>query len=104
LSNVSKVWTVFDCDGKLLSSNEDAVRLRFGKTCRVTDRASKGKQRVSQASMFQAHEYATPLSAARIDKVATIRMAILNGCYHVSSADLAQKLMSNMLGRRTVPC
>jgi anti-sigma28 factor (negative regulator of flagellin synthesis) len=54
--------------------------------------------------MFQAHEYATALSAARMDKVATIRMAILNGCYHVSSADLAQKLMSNMLGRRTVPC
>ena len=59
---------------------------------------------MSQNGMTQSREYATSLSNARMDKVATLRMAILNGSYHVSSADLAQKLMSNMLGRRTVPC
>ena len=59
---------------------------------------------MSQNGMTQSREYATSLSNARMEKVAALKMAIENGCYNVSSADLAQKLMSNMLGRRTVPC
>ena len=106
MKNVSKFWTVLDCEDNLLSSKDDEVPPRFELTYRacVTDRTSKGKQPVSQASMIQAREYATALSDARMEKIATIRMAILNGCYYVSSANLAQKLMSNMLCRRTVPC
>jgi anti-sigma28 factor (negative regulator of flagellin synthesis) len=38
------------------------------------------------------------LSGARLEKVATIRAAIANGTYHVSSADLAQKLIHTMFG------
>jgi flagellar biosynthesis anti-sigma factor FlgM len=37
------------------------------------------------------------LSGVRMDRVSSIRAAIANGCYHVSSADLAQKLMDYML-------
>jgi anti-sigma28 factor (negative regulator of flagellin synthesis) len=36
-------------------------------------------------------------SGVRMDRVISIRAAIANGCYHVSSADLAQKLMDYML-------
>ena len=37
------------------------------------------------------------LSGVRMEKVSSIRAAIANGCYNVSSADLAQKLMDYML-------
>jgi flagellar biosynthesis anti-sigma factor FlgM len=38
------------------------------------------------------------LSDVRMERVTSIRAAIANGCYNVSSADLAQKLMDYMLG------
>jgi anti-sigma28 factor (negative regulator of flagellin synthesis) len=38
------------------------------------------------------------LSDVRMERVARVRTAIANGCYDVSSADLAQKLISNLLG------
>jgi hypothetical protein len=38
------------------------------------------------------------LSGVRMERVSSIRAAIANGCYNVSSADLAQKLMDYMLG------
>lgn len=36
-------------------------------------------------------------SGVRMERVSSIRAAIANGCYNVSSADLAQKLMDYML-------
>jgi hypothetical protein len=36
------------------------------------------------------------LSGVRLERVSSIRAAIANGCYNVSSADLAQKLMDFM--------
>lgn len=73
---------------------------RFEKPCRpsMTDRASEAIQRMSQDGMTQSRKYATSLPNARMEKVAAVKIAIENGCYSVSSADLAQKLMSNMLG------
>lgn len=53
---------------------------------------------MSQDGMTQSRKYATSLPNARMEKVAAVKIAIENGCYSVSSADLAQKLMSNMLG------
>ena len=64
----------------------------------MTDCASKAIQRMSQDGMTQSRKYATSLSNARMERVAAVKMAIANGCYNVSSADLADKLMSNMLG------
>ena len=42
-------------------------------------------------------EDAMGLSDVRMERVVRVRAAIANGHYHVSSEDLAQKLISNML-------
>ena len=38
------------------------------------------------------------ISDVRMEKVLMLRTAIANGTYHVSAADLAQKLICHMLG------
>lgn len=43
-------------------------------------------------------ESSPALSDIRMERVSSIRAAIANGCYNVSSADLAQKLVDYMLG------
>jgi anti-sigma28 factor (negative regulator of flagellin synthesis) len=38
------------------------------------------------------------LAGVRLERVASIRAAIANGSYGISSADLAQKLIDQMMG------
>ena len=43
-------------------------------------------------------EFSPSFSDVRMERVSSIRAAIANGCYNISSADLAEKLMDYMLG------
>ena len=80
------------------------LRQRYGKTCRIgvtvnsTASATAGTGRLLQRSRTNFPERAMDLSDVRMERVVRIRTAIANGQYHVSSEDLAQKLISNMLG------
>jgi anti-sigma28 factor (negative regulator of flagellin synthesis) len=65
----------------------------------TTDSSTTGTERLFHGnSMTKSLERAMDLSDVRMEMVARVRAAIANGCYNVSSADLAQKLISNMLG------
>jgi anti-sigma28 factor (negative regulator of flagellin synthesis) len=49
-------------------------------------------------SMTNSLERTMDLPEVRMERIIKIRTAIANGCYNVSSAELAQKLIGNMLG------
>jgi anti-sigma28 factor (negative regulator of flagellin synthesis) len=94
-------WTVCDSDGHGLWGKEDKSRQPYGKMCRgcTTDSSTTGAGRLFHVNnMTKSLERAMDLSDVRIEMVARVRSAIANGCYNVSSADLAQKLIRNMLG------
>jgi anti-sigma28 factor (negative regulator of flagellin synthesis) len=101
--SLKKVWSscaVFDSDGHWIWGEEDLLRQRYGKTCRVRiiNSATAGAGRSLRSGTASSLEHAMDLSDVRMERVARIRTAIANGCYHVSSEDLAQKLIGAMLG------
>jgi anti-sigma28 factor (negative regulator of flagellin synthesis) len=93
-------WAAFDSDGHWVWGKEGTLRLQYGKTCRgrVTDGSTVGGRRLLRNSAARSLERAMYLSDMRMERVARIRAAIASGCYHVSSEDLAQKLIGGMLG------
>jgi flagellar biosynthesis anti-sigma factor FlgM len=108
---LEKVWsswtvTVFDSGGHWVWGKEDTLRQRYGATCRIgvignsTAAATTSACRLLQRSTSNASKHAMDLSDVRMERVARIRAAIANGHYHVSSEDLAEKLIGVMLGAR----
>jgi hypothetical protein len=81
LKKVWSSWAVFDSGGHWVWGKEDTLRQRYGKTSRI-----------------RIIDSATAAADVRMERVARIRAEIANGCYHVSSEDLAQKLIGVMLG------
>jgi flagellar biosynthesis anti-sigma factor FlgM len=102
---LKKAWslqtvTVFDSGGHWVGGKEDMLCQLHGTACRlrVTNSATTGAGRFLQRSTSNFSERAMDLSDVRMERVVRIRAAIANGQYHVSSEDLAQKLIGVMLG------
>ena len=101
LRKVWNSWALFDSDGHWVwGGKEDMLRRQYGKTCRVcvTGSSTTSTKRLLQDSKAKSLERTMDLSDVRMEKVIRIRTALASGCYQVSSADLAQKLITNMLG------
>lgn len=101
LKSVWDSWTLFDVVGDWVWGEEAPSPHRYGTSCRVcvTDSSmAAAGQMFERRSRTKSLECVTTLFGIRMERVARIRAAIANGSYTVSSADVAQKLMSNMQG------
>ncbi len=83
---MNKAWRArayVESEQNAVSCNKDRVQRRYG---------DKWQMRIASSST----------SHVRMEKVIRMRAAIASGCYQVSAAALAQKLIVHMLGNSVV--
>lgn len=100
MRNVWNSLIVCNSEGKSIWDKQDSFRLSLGLKRSLHNRDSSTPDRgVLTGSGLTISIYrAITLSDVRIERIASIRTAIANGSYYVSSANLAQKLMSRIQG------
>lgn len=106
MPNVLNSSTLFSSDHSLPWNKKNTSALTFGPKCRAFSRYSFAPDPSTlnpftldsgaseKSSMTSPGDRAVTFSDLRMERIANIREAIANGSYFVSSADLADKLMS----------
>jgi anti-sigma28 factor (negative regulator of flagellin synthesis) len=79
-------------DGERLMHRRTSVTRRFHGTDEAADAELRFLRKAARSQESSQHP-----SGVRMERVNSIRAATANGCYTISSADLAQKLMDYML-------
>ena len=92
-------WTLFDSEADPPSRSQDRPRrpdapLRRGLT---VGRTSTRPELLLHSITTGPYVLSRDHSLARRERVERIRLAVANGSYHVSSTDLAQKLIDRMI-------
>jgi negative regulator of flagellin synthesis FlgM len=67
---------------------------------RATSSGTVGSDQTDLSSAASFVSHAASLSGVRMEKVQAIQSAIANGVYNVRSSDVAQSMMSHMLGNQ----
>ena len=78
------------------TSPVSSVQSQLQAASTATAAGAQDRTEVSTAASL-AHQ-AMSVSDVRMDKVAAVQQAIANGSYHVSPADVADKLVRQMIG------
>lgn len=89
----------FGHDSDTIWEDEGVLRPWDRKACRTRspDSSSTGVGEVSKGNIIKVYARDIARSDVRMERVEGVRAAIAKGLYRVSSADLAQSLMSYML-------